>query len=115
MTSSGGFPNFIIVGVAKAGTTSFYHYLSQHPDVFMSTPKEPRFFAYLADPRRFTGPGDERVWSRAVTEHDAYRSLFSKAEGARAIGEASVIYLPHRDGGDDRSARARCEDHRVAS
>lgn len=96
MTSSGGFPNFIIVGVAKAGTTSFYHYLSQHPDVFMSTPKEPRFFAYLADPRRFTGPGDERVWSRAVTEHDAYRSLFSKAEGARAIGEASVIYLPHR-------------------
>jgi hypothetical protein len=29
------FPNFFIVGSAKAGTTSLYHYLREHPDVFM--------------------------------------------------------------------------------
>jgi hypothetical protein len=96
VTPEGGLPNFFFIGVAKSGSTSLYHYLAQHPDVFMSTPKEPRYFAYLADPRHFTGPGDERVWDRAVTEHDAYCSLFSKAGAARAVGEASVIYLPHR-------------------
>jgi len=26
-------PNFFIVGAPKAGTTSLYHYLDQHPDI----------------------------------------------------------------------------------
>lgn len=26
-------PNFLIVGTQKAGTTSLYHYLKQHPQV----------------------------------------------------------------------------------
>ena len=26
-------PTFLIVGAAKAGTTSLYHYVRQHPDV----------------------------------------------------------------------------------
>jgi hypothetical protein len=37
-------PNFFLLGVSKAGTTSLHHYLSQHPDVAMSEPKEPAFF-----------------------------------------------------------------------
>lgn len=36
-------PNFLIVGAAKSGTTSLYHYLNQHPEVYMSPIKEPRF------------------------------------------------------------------------
>jgi hypothetical protein len=91
-----GYPNFFVIGVAKSGSTSFYHYLAQHPDVFMSTPKEPRTFAYLADPRHFAGPGDERVWDRSVTSLDEYRKLFAATGDASAVGEASVIYLPHR-------------------
>ncbi|MEL6931203.1 MAG: sulfotransferase, partial [Cyanobacteria bacterium J06600_6] len=38
-------PNFLILGVAKSGTTSLYHYLCQHPEIFMSRVKEPNFFA----------------------------------------------------------------------
>lgn len=38
-------PSFIIVGAAKAGTTSLYYYLSEHPQVFMSEPKEVNFFS----------------------------------------------------------------------
>ena len=38
-------PNFFIVGAAKSGTTSLYHHLSQHPDVFMSPVKEPGYFS----------------------------------------------------------------------
>jgi Sulfotransferase family len=38
-------PNFFIVGAPKAGTTSLYYYLGQHPDVYMSPVKEPNYFA----------------------------------------------------------------------
>lgn len=37
-------PTFFILGAAKAGTTSLYHYLKMHPDVYMSEPKETVFF-----------------------------------------------------------------------
>src|SRR5689334_11010359 len=43
---SGGqeLPNLLVIGAPKAGTTSLHSYLSQHPDVSMSIPKELRFF-----------------------------------------------------------------------
>jgi hypothetical protein len=37
-------PNLLIAGIGKAGTTSLFHYLSQHPDVCASAVKEPRYF-----------------------------------------------------------------------
>ena len=37
-------PTFMILGAAKAGTTSLAYYLGQHPDICMSLPKEPWFF-----------------------------------------------------------------------
>lgn len=39
-------PNFMIIGIAKKGTTSFHRYLDQHPKIFMSPVKEINFFAY---------------------------------------------------------------------
>ena len=38
-------PNFFIVGAGKAGTTSLYAYLRQHPQVYLSPVKEPCYFA----------------------------------------------------------------------
>ena len=37
-------PNFFIVGAAKAGTTSLYNYLVNHPEVYLSPIKEPNYF-----------------------------------------------------------------------
>ena len=37
-------PNFFIVGAAKAGTTSLYNYLINHPEVYLSPIKEPNYF-----------------------------------------------------------------------
>ena len=37
--------NLFIVGAPKAGTTSLYHYLSTHQDIFMATPKEINYFS----------------------------------------------------------------------
>jgi len=38
------FPNLIIIGGLKCGTTSIHHYLGLHPEVQMSKPKELNFF-----------------------------------------------------------------------
>ncbi len=88
-------PTFLIIGAAKAGTTSLYHYLRQHPDVFMPEVKEPRFFAYVDDPPAMEGPGDEasNEASGAVYTLEAYRALFEDAGDVQAVGEASVNYL----------------------
>jgi hypothetical protein len=34
------FSNFILIGANKGGTSSFYNYLRQHPEIFMSDIKE---------------------------------------------------------------------------
>jgi Sulfotransferase family len=89
-------PNFLIIGAAKAATTSLYDYLKDHPDIYMSPVKEPRFFALEGNPKldRLREAGlDDSVWRGSVTEIDAYRALFDGAGGAIAIGEASPIYL----------------------
>lgn len=36
-------PNFLVIGVQKAGTTSIYSYLKKHPQVYMSPVKETNF------------------------------------------------------------------------
>ncbi len=38
-------PDFFVVGHQKSGTTALYEMLRSHPEVFMPTLKEPRFFA----------------------------------------------------------------------
>jgi hypothetical protein len=43
--SPGRTPTFFIVAAPKAGTTSLYQWCRRHPAVFMSTIKEPCFFA----------------------------------------------------------------------
>ena len=37
-------PNFMCIGAAKSGTTTLYDILSQHPDIFTPSFKEPHFF-----------------------------------------------------------------------
>lgn len=77
----GRVPNFLVVGAMKAGTTSLYRYMKDHPQVFMPSLKEPDFF-------RPDGPN----WRKGL---DWYLSLFEGADDAVAIGEASVGYTMH--------------------
>src|SRR3981081_2706317 len=88
-------PNFLIIGTGKCGTTSLYAYLRQHPQVFMSTPKEPTFFGYEGQTLAFSGPGDQNRAFHApyITDFAAYTALFDRVGSENAIGEASVHYL----------------------
>lgn len=93
--SERGLPTFLVIGAPKAGTTSLYRYLEQHPEVFVSPVKEPRFFALAGEPLDFRGPGDERIRLDTATSLAAYRALFAGVRNERAVGEASTLYLYH--------------------
>lgn len=86
-------PTFLLVGAAKAGTTSLADYLGQHPEIFMSPVKEPNFFAFEGQSVCFTGPGDEGINRRTITDLASYRRLFEASDDQPARGEASVVYL----------------------
>jgi hypothetical protein len=69
-------PNYIVIGAPKCGTSSLCDLLGQHPDVFMSEPKEIHYF----------GRDDEKktpAW---------YRAHFDAAAGKKAVGEGSTSY-----------------------
>lgn len=85
-------PNFIIIGAARAGTTSLYHYLSQHPQVFMGPIKETLFFAYLASQAEPDNHIDPNIpWP--IKSIEEYQALFTGGQGSQALGEASPLYL----------------------
>lgn len=74
-------PNFIILGSQKAGTTSLYQVLKQHPEIFMPEKKELNYFFHEDEYAK----GD-----------DYYQAYFAPApEAAKAIGEASPGYICH--------------------
>jgi hypothetical protein len=71
-------PTFLLIGAMKTGTTSLYHYLRAHPQVFMPDLKEVMFF----DPRH--------RWDRGLAW---YAEQFAPAPpDAVALGEASTSY-----------------------
>src|SRR6187399_2211355 len=57
----GALPNLIVIGAQKCGTSGLHYYLSLHPEIWMSRPKELNFFL------------EERNWPRGV---DWYRDHF---------------------------------------
>ena len=74
-------PNFFIIGAPKTGTSAMAHYLSMHPQVFLTTPKEPN---------HFNSDHDIAEYRSAAR----YAGLFDGAdERHRAVGEGSVWYL----------------------
>ncbi len=86
-------PNFLIIGAPKCGTTALYYYLKQHPQIYMSSVKEPRFFMHVESPPEFCGPGSELYLRSSVVRLEDYQALFQGVCQETAIGEASVPYL----------------------
>ena len=84
-------PNFLIIGAPKAGSTSLYHYVGQHPEVFTSAVKEPGFF------RTYRSQG-------TIANREDYEELFRGSEKYKAVGEGSPVYL------SDENAPKRIKD-----
>ena len=67
-------PTFLIVGAPKAGTTSLHEYLAVHPEIAMSSEKEPMCF-------------EPPHWQERLAE---YPALFGRP--AKVRGESSTAY-----------------------
>lgn len=70
------FPNFIVAGGWKCGSTALCDVLSQHPDIAFTSKKEPNFFTHH--------------YSEGL---EFYSHLYPGYRGERAVGEGSVGYL----------------------
>jgi len=73
-------PTFIGLGGQKCASSWLYTVFNDHPDAFVSTPKELNFFSAVYD-----------------RGHRWYESHFRAAAGRSAVGEISPSYLPDAD------------------
>ena len=74
-------PNFFIIGAPKCGTTSLAYWLSSHPNIFMSSYKEPHYY-------------NKGYNSKYFETYEKYLELFEDASDKhQIIGEASTGYL----------------------
>lgn len=84
-------PNLFIVGQPKSGTTALHQFLGQHPEIYMSSIKEPHFFCsdfHLESDRAY---GKKRFFD--FRSESAYLQLFNRTGEAKVIGESSTNYL----------------------
>jgi hypothetical protein len=84
-------PDFVIVGAPKAGTTSLYKYLAEHPRIFFPKIKEPMFFCGYQ--RNFKGPTAKWYNDHIIDDPHQYLTLFENLPENVIAGEASTDYL----------------------
>jgi hypothetical protein len=98
-------PDFLIIGAPKTGTSALHRALSEHPELFLPSVKEPKYF--LTDgppPSSGGGPGDVETWGEHVWRRADYEALFDLAPPGTLRGEGTVFYLY------DRHAHRRIAD-----
>jgi hypothetical protein len=71
-------PDFLVLGTQKGGTTTLHHLLRQHPDVFLPSVKEVHFFSLHY--------GKGAAW---------YGEHFRGAQPQQRCGEITPYYLFH--------------------
>jgi hypothetical protein len=82
-------PNLFIIGFPKSGTTALATYLSAHPQVFFSNPKEPTYWA--TDVRNRHG---DTLADCGFKSYDDYLDLFRDAAPEhKVVGEGSTAYI----------------------
>ena len=85
--------DFMIVGVARCGTTSLYHYLKQHPQIGLPDQKEPKYYSSKFKSYPHNGPGDYLVDEETIKSEFEYNQLFNELNNKVVIGEASSDYF----------------------
>ena len=74
-------PNLFIVGIARAGTSSWHDYLKQHPEIFMSEEQRPNFFGEYKDTN-----------GKYFNTEKRYLFLFKRVKNEKIIGESSHLF-----------------------
>ena len=96
-------PDFLIIGEAKCGTTSLFHYISQSPTVIPPMAKEIHYFDaifHLNDPLNFPDYSNDKLLKIYKNQYAAFfprkKEIYNKTGEQKAItGEASPASLRH--------------------
>jgi len=90
-------PNFVLIGAPRSATTALHFALEQHPEVFVSSNKEPCWLLFDDAGTPLHGVHKDliqRMRYRSVRTRPEYEALFVGAHGQhRAVGEASPAYM----------------------
>jgi sulfotransferase family protein len=86
-------PNLVVAGAPKCGTTSLYHYLKQHPEVYLPTRKELHYFTRRELARDTAGPGDGTVLQHLCADRTTYEAAYAAATGQPVLGDISPSYF----------------------
>ena len=91
-------PDFFLIGAPKAGTSALHAALAQHPGLFLSPVKEPKYYMCGdSPPPTYKGPGDAHSNQEWIWQRERYLSLFSGAPAGTPRGESTPFYLYNRD------------------
>lgn len=83
-------PGFIVAGSAKCGTTSVFHYASQHPEICL--PRKESFY-FMSDVHETANKDDPLYRKRVVSSREEYQSIFSTCAAEKVTGEIATGYL----------------------
>jgi len=84
-------PSFIVLGAVKAGTTSLYNYLGQHPAIEMSSWNWPRYF-HVADGRPDFPALAARHGNELRAESEARFEMMCPPRVPRSLSEYSRLW-----------------------
>jgi hypothetical protein len=79
-------PNFFVVGAPRAGTTTLYNYLRQHPDIYVPKQKELHYFTREHAASSYYRPP-------VIRTECEYLRHFSARKGQSLAGDFSPSYL----------------------
>jgi len=74
-------PDFLVIGAQKAGTTSLFHYITQHPQVLENKSKEIHFF--------------DKFYDQGINWYKCHFPLLAHIRPGCRLGEATPYYLCH--------------------
>lgn len=86
-------PDCLLVGAAKAGTSSIYKYLFFHPDVYCPSLKEPKYLTNEIYCPMTTGPGDRDNLVNNIFNEEDYLKLYVKGSDKKIKIDASADLL----------------------
>jgi hypothetical protein len=87
-------PNALLMGAPKAGTSALHAALTQHPQIYTSPVKEPKYYmCWDAPPPAYRGPGDAHSNREWIWRSEGYQALFHGAPEDSVRLESTPFYL----------------------
>lgn len=88
-------PNLYVIGGMRCGSTAMCSYLAEHPEVFFSKLKEPKFFLLKRIGLDFQMASSNRdgFLGRSRWTWASYLELFEEARDERIVAEGSAGYI----------------------